>query len=69
MPMRNTTDPRRKRADAGVVNNKPIGLRLKPEELQRVKEIADLEQRTMAAVCRLALLRGLANYEPSKVSS
>ena len=53
----------RKRAAAGVVNNKPIGVRLKPDELQRVKQIAELEHRTMAAVCRLAILRGLTEYE------
>jgi hypothetical protein len=47
----------------GTVSAKPIALRLMPDELQKIKEISRREQRSMAAVCRLAMLRGLADYQ------
>lgn len=40
-----------------------IGLRLMPDELEQVKEIANREQRSMAFICRLAVLRTLSNYQ------
>jgi flagellar biosynthesis/type III secretory pathway protein FliH len=49
----------RKRVPNGVVSARPIALRLQPHELERVKEKADKEQRSMASVCRLAVLRDL----------
>lgn len=49
----------RKRVPNGVVSARPIALRLQPDELKRVKEKADREQRSMASVCRLAVLRDL----------
>lgn len=61
--------PRIRRAPAGTVNNKPIPVRLLPAELERIKEIAQREQRSMASVCRLALLRGLADYQPSQLAA
>jgi len=59
-----TQKPQRKQRTArGVVKAQPIALRLMPNELEQVKTLAQREQRSMANVCRLALLRGLANYE------
>lgn len=55
----------RKRAPTGTVSARPIALRLLPDELARVKKVADREQRSMASVCRLAVLRGLEFYEKS----
>ncbi|WP_291120906.1 hypothetical protein [Hydrogenophaga sp.] len=43
----------------GVNSARPIALRLTTAELERVKERADREQRSMASVCRLAVLREL----------
>lgn len=50
---------RRRRSDAGVDNDRPIALRLKPEERQTITALADADNRSMAAICRLALLAGL----------
>lgn len=55
--------PRIRRVPTGTVSAKPIALRLMPDELQQIKEISRREQRSMAAVCRLAMLRGLADYQ------
>lgn len=49
----------RKRVPNGVNSSRPIALRLTPAELERVKERAEREQRSMASVCRLAVLREL----------
>ncbi len=57
---------RRKRVPNGVISARPIALRLRPDELQRVKEVADREQRSMASVCRLAVLRGLLGGEAAR---
>ena len=54
------------RAPNGAVSNKPIALRLLPAELEQVKKIAAREQRSLASVARLALLRGLADCERTK---
>jgi hypothetical protein len=61
--------PRVRRAPAGTVNNKPIPVRLLPVELKIIKEIAQREQRSMASVCRLALLRGLADYPHTQLAA
>lgn len=58
MPQVRSSHPR-KRVPNGVNSARPIALRLTDAELQRVKEKADLEQRSMASVCRLAVLREL----------
>ena len=55
-----------RRAPNGVVTNKPIPLRLMPDERAKVEKLAAREQRSLASVCRLALLRGLADCERSK---
>ena len=49
----------RKRVPNGVNSSRPIALRLTPAELERVKERAEREHRSMASVCRLAVLREL----------
>lgn len=55
-----------RRVPDGAVSNKPIALRLLPAELAKVKQMAEREQRSMASVARLALLRGLADCERTK---
>lgn len=59
--------PRVRRVPNGVNSSRPIALRLTPAELARVKEKAEREQRSMASVCRLAVLRelGLSEEAPS----
>lgn len=57
------------RTPDGVVSAKPIALRLQAAELAQIKEIASREQRSMASVCRLAILRGLADYPHSKLAA
>lgn len=52
-----------KRAPNGAISDKPIALRLLPPELSAVKTLASHEQRSMASVARLVLLRGLAEIE------
>lgn len=54
-----TSHPPRKRVPNGVNSARPIALRLTTAELERVKERADREQRSMASVCRMAVLREL----------
>ncbi|WP_041376760.1 hypothetical protein [Polaromonas naphthalenivorans] len=43
--------------------NPLIGLRLKPEDHARVERIAELEQRPLGSLCRLFVLKCLAEYE------
>lgn len=62
-PKKPVRSPRIQRVPTGTVSAKPIALRLMPEELQQIKEISRREQRSMASVCRLAMLRGLADYK------
>lgn len=52
-----------RRAPTGVVSNKPIPVRLLPDEIQVLKGVATREQRSLASVCRLAVLQGLKQYE------
>lgn len=52
-----------KRTPNGAISAKPIALRLMPDELDTVKTLAEREQRSMAAVCRLVLLRGLSDLK------
>ncbi|WP_439587683.1 hypothetical protein [Hydrogenophaga sp.] len=58
-----TANQPRKRVPNGVDSARPIALRLKPSELELVKQRAQKEHRSMASVCRLAVLRGLGNDE------
>jgi hypothetical protein len=58
-----TLPARRTRAPNGAISERPIALRLLPDELARVKEKADREQRSMASVYRLAVLRDLGLME------
>lgn len=57
-----TSQPHLQRKPDSAVSTQ-IGLRLMPEELEQIKEIANREQRSMAFVCRLAVLRALADYQ------
>jgi hypothetical protein len=59
----------RKRVPNGVNSSRPIALRLTPFELEHVKERARLEHRSMASVCRLAVLRELGLNDVEKVTS
>lgn len=52
-----------RRAPNGVVTNKPIPVRLLPAEREAIQDLAAREQRSLASVCRLVLLRGLAEGE------
>jgi hypothetical protein len=52
-----------RRVPNGAVSDKPIAVRLHPEELARVIARAEREQRSMASVMRLAALRGLDECE------
>lgn len=58
MPQTKSAPPR-KRVPNGVNSARPIALRLTTAELERVKEWADREHRSMASLCRLAVLREL----------
>jgi hypothetical protein len=57
------TKVRKSRSPNGVVSDKPIPARFMPDELERVNQVADKEQRTAASIVRLATLRGLAEYD------
>jgi hypothetical protein len=54
-----TAKTRMRRAPNGAVSDKPIAVRLHPGELERFKNLAVREQRSLASVLRLAALRGL----------
>ena len=41
----------------------PIVMKFKPEDRARVERVAELEQRAMGTLCRLFVLKGLAEYE------
>ena len=58
-----TQKPSLKRAPNGVVSDRPIALRLLPADMIKVKEVATAEKRSLASVARLAMLRGLAEYQ------
>ena len=59
----------RKRVPNGVNSSRPIALRLTPVELEHVKARAERERRSMASVCRLAVLRELGLNDNDKVAS
>ncbi|WP_081271634.1 hypothetical protein [Variovorax paradoxus] len=48
-----------RRAPNGAVSDKPVAVRLLPEERERFQARATRESRSMASVLRLAALRGL----------
>lgn len=50
----------RPRSPNGVVSERPIALRLMPQELAQVKELAAKEDRSMASVCRRLVLASLS---------
>lgn len=53
---------RTQRAPTGTSAN-PIYLRFKPEEYERITQIADHEQRSLASLCRVSVLSALADYQ------
>lgn len=57
-----------RRAPKGVMTNKPIPVRLLPEERARIEMMAKREQRSLAAVCRLMLVQRLNEYETNPSS-
>ena len=58
-----------RRGPSKIFKDRPIALRLLPDEIERIKEIAHREQRSMANVCRLIVLRGLADYKQPELPS
>ena len=68
IPQTNVMQRATRRVLPSAVNHKPIALRLLPEELEKVKEVALREQRSMASVCRLAFLRGFADSQKSNLT-
>jgi len=58
-----------RRSPRGVVTEKPIPIRLLPDERAEVMAGAEREARTTAAFARLLLLRGLADYRAQSGSS
>lgn len=55
-----------RRAPNGVLSDKPIPVRLLPAERNELEELAKREQRSLASVSRLVLLRGLADCRRTK---
>ena len=53
----------RKRAPHGVVTNKPIGLRLLPQDLTDIKALCAKEERPLANMARLIVVRSLEHYQ------
>lgn len=53
----------RKRAPHGVVTTKPIALRLLPQELIDFKELAEKEERPLANMARLIVIRAMSHYK------
>lgn len=52
------------------VNSRQVGLRFKQDEFTRIEDIAKKENRTLANMTRVLVLRGLEHYlgEPKNVS-
>lgn len=49
-----------KRTPNGALSDKPIALRLFPAEMAQVKQLAGLQDRSMASVCRQLVITALA---------
>ncbi|WP_218137556.1 hypothetical protein [Variovorax sp. YR266] len=49
-----------------MISDKPIPIRLLPAERAKLEKMAEREQRSLASVSRLVLLRGLAVCERTK---
>lgn len=58
-----------RRAPNGVVKDKPIPVRLLPEERAEFVQLAAAEDRSLASVTRLMALRGMAEFKRCKASS
>ncbi|MBX9612447.1 MAG: hypothetical protein K2X51_12570 [Burkholderiales bacterium] len=46
-----------------TIKNKPVAIRLSPQELGQITSLAMAEQRTLSNMCRLLLSRGLAQHQ------
>ncbi len=60
------TTTNRTNLESGV---RQIGLRLYPDELAKVQEIARTEQRSLASFCRMAVLRTLSDYQKAQLGA
>lgn len=56
------------RAPNGVLTNKPIALRMLPEEIAKVSAMAARENRPMANMCRVLVLKAIAQLEQHKTA-
>ncbi|WP_372941456.1 hypothetical protein [Shewanella sp.] len=50
------------RSPKGVVTNKPIYVRLMPDELEKLQNISSNEVRAIGAQARLFIVDGIKNY-------
>ncbi|MEA3379797.1 MAG: hypothetical protein U9Q87_02855 [Pseudomonadota bacterium] len=50
------------RSPKGVVTNKPIYVRLMPDELEKMQNISSQEVRSISAQARLFIVEGMNNY-------
>ena len=64
MPSGNVAE---RRAPIGVVTDKPVYIRLRPEELQRFKARAATEGRSLGNMGRVLILSALAQPSPNKL--
>lgn len=53
----------RKRAPHGVTTPRPIAMRLLPQELSEFKALAEKEERPLANMARLIVVRALEHYQ------
>jgi len=53
----------RTRSPRGVLSDKPVCVRLLPEERQKLEQLAIKENRGMSSLARLLLIAGMAVYE------
>lgn len=50
------------RSPKGVVTNKPIYVRLMPDELEKIQNISSQEVRSISAQARLFIIEGMNSY-------
>ena len=60
---------KRERAPSGVASKTPIALRMLPDELERVRAMATRENRPMANMCRVLVLRAMTQAEQATRSA
>lgn len=57
------------RAPRGVLSDKPVCMRLLPEERQTLERLARKEKRSISSLARLVLLAGIPQYQASDASA